>query len=126
MKFLTPSSKAALMYESKRTFKIWDYNVSHKQLLIRSPRTDGETKNIDVVFWGVEHIALETSFNGLSLRRSTSDSEHSSLVYSVGLGRVVAAGCKVLVNELEIFDSSLIYFDRDRATEEYGTVLVQG
>lgn len=112
------------MYESKRVFKIWDYNVSHKQLLIRSPRTNGEVENIDVIFWGVEHISLASSFDGLSLERGVANSETSIPVFAVGSGHVIAAGCKVLVNQLEIFDSSLVYFDRDRATEEYGAVLV--
>ena len=112
------------MYESNRSFKIWDYNVSHKQLLIRSPRTNGETENIDIVFWGVELIALETSFEGLSLQRGVAESEPSVPTFVVGSGHVRAAGCKVLVNQLEIFDSSLVYFDRDRSTEEYGAVLI--
>jgi hypothetical protein len=112
------------MYESKRSFKIWDYNVSHKQLLIRSPRTNGEVENIDLVFWGVERIELDSAFDGLSLARVARNSEDSVPVFSVGNGHVVAAGCKVLVNQLEIFDSSLVYFDRDRSVEEYGAVVV--
>jgi hypothetical protein len=113
----------AIVYESKREFKIWDYNVTHKQLLIRSPRTNRERENIDIVFWGVEQVALDTSFDGVSLQLHACDAE-SSLVFTIGIGRVRAAGCKVLANELELFDSSLVYFDRDRAAEEYGTVLV--
>ena len=113
------------MYESKRAFKVWDYNVSHKQLLIRSPRTNGEIENIDVVFWGVERIELDSSFDGLSLGRVATDSEDMVPVFSVNSGIVVAAGCKVLVNQLESFDSSLVYFDRDRSPEEYGAVLVK-
>ncbi len=126
------------MYESQRTFKVWDYNVSHKQLLLRSPLTNGEINNIDIVFWGVEFISIPTIMDGLVLRKLTmvEVKDHpitrirTSSLPLFGFGKsapldfVMAAGCKVLVNQLEIFDSSLIYADRDRVPEEYGTVLV--
>ena len=127
------------MFESKRQFKLWDYNVSHQQLLLRSPRTGNETDNIDLVFWGVKHVCLPSVLEEVSLRLATTEEvdQFSGLITtdsdipvfhveaSDGSGVVVAAGCKVLKNELEIFDSSLVYFDRDRPKDEYGVVIVQ-
>ena len=127
------------MFDSKRQFKLWDYNVSHQQLLLRSPRTGNETENLDVVFWGVKHVCLPSILEEISLRLATTDqverlsdmitTDLGIPVFQVqtsdGSGVVVAAGCKVLQNELEIFDSSLVYFDRDRPKDEYGVVIVQ-
>jgi LmbE family N-acetylglucosaminyl deacetylase len=41
------------MYESERDFKLWDYRVSHAQLLLRSPMSPDRGTNVDVQFWGV-------------------------------------------------------------------------
>lgn len=127
------------MYESKRTFKVWDYNVSHKQLLLRSPRTDGDIENIDIIFWGVEVVSIPTTFSGLSLHKLPSNELGDCLksgtqcsevpafkLESIGFhGLVRAAGCKILTNQLDIFDSSLVYADQDRPSEDFGVVLVR-
>jgi hypothetical protein len=42
---------------------------------------------------------------------------------SSGRGFVVAARCKVRENELGIFESSLMYADREWSKDEYGVVL---
>lgn len=137
-KSLTRLSEKA-MFESNRQFKLWDYNVSHQQLLLRSPRTGNETNNLDVVFWGVKHVCLPSILDELSLRLATTEEANrlSDMITtdsgvpvfrvqaSDGSGVVVADGCKVMQNELEIFDSSLVYFDRDRPKDEYGVVIVQ-
>ncbi len=127
------------MYESKRAFKLWDYNVSHKQLLLRSPHTSTEIDNVDIVFWGVEYISIPTALDTILLRKVSVKElgEHLNLqnrdlaspAFIFGNSNcvdfVLAAGCKVLVNQLEIFDSSLVYADRDRPQEEYGKVVVK-
>ena len=46
-----------------RIFRIWDYVVSHDQLLIRS--YDKEKGNIDLLFYGVEYFNCPTIFRGL-------------------------------------------------------------
>jgi hypothetical protein len=51
-----------MTFVSDRRFSLWDYNVSHKQMLLRSPKSPDLQKNIDIVMWGVEYIDLATSF----------------------------------------------------------------
>jgi hypothetical protein len=43
---------------SERNFQFWEYRVSHGQLLIRSPKPSDSDLNIDVMFFGVEYIAI--------------------------------------------------------------------
>ena len=128
------------MFESRRDFKIWDYNVSHKQLLLRSPRTGANKENIDVIFWDVEFVSIPSVMQGIAIRTATEEeqmrfvagertaSKHQTHTYRIlsesDHGFVIASGCKVLKNILEIFDSSLVYFDHDRPVEEYGDVLM--
>lgn len=110
-----------LMFKSNRTFKVWEYRVSFQQLLIRSPQSPDETTNIDLVFWGVETIRLDTLIRSIDVRATDaaairslglhasltegakafilSKAEHPSIVISLGM--------KVLENDLDIFDSSL-------------------
>jgi len=48
---------------------IWDYSVSHAQLLLRSAK-EGEAQNslnIDLVFSGVFYVELRESLNGIRL-----------------------------------------------------------
>jgi hypothetical protein len=127
-----------MLFQSDREFKFWDYNVSHKQMLVRSPRTPDLSSNIDVVFWGVEFVEIATALIGVEIELAThaqlaaiaarcKDIANRGNVYVVSSENkqygVVAAGFKVLQNTLDIFDSTLLYFGRDRPSEEYGTVL---
>ena len=59
------------IFSSDRTFQVWSYIVSHKQLIIRSPKSERFATRIDVLFKGVSHIDLDTEFNGLII--STAD-----------------------------------------------------
>jgi hypothetical protein len=56
------------IFKSNRHFTIFDFRISHGQLLLRSSKDDNNIKNIDIVFFGVRYIQLFTSFPGLSIR----------------------------------------------------------
>jgi len=126
-----------VFYRSGRVFKLWDYSVSHKQMLLRSPRTPDIKTNIDVVFWGVEFIEIATVLAGIEITAGTADHAvlaarlHDSIgtcdVYRiVSVGKrylAVAQGFQVLENVLDIFESTLVNFSADRPIEEYGVVL---
>lgn len=136
--FRTPSSERTNMYfSSDRRFKLWEYTVSHKQLLIRSPATPDISGNIDIIFWGVEYINVPSAFKGLSLNASTlADREKFKLESGVTLLSSVFClntenqrcfisdlGFKVLSNELDIFESTLAHPWSDHPVEWYGQVL---
>lgn len=125
-------------FSSDRSFQIWDYNVSHRQLLLRSPQTPEIFTNIDVAFWGVTFIDISSSLDGLSLSRAADDDFGNSRrwparpaggvdVYRLVSGgvdyRVAASGFRVLENRLDIFESSLMYPSRDLSGEQLGKVL---
>lgn len=123
------------MFNSDRRFKLWDYRVSHNQLLIRSPATPDIPTNIDVVFWGVEFVSVPTAFIGLTIERSFEGSDIRILITPSPNGEkfvvashgtqyvIVAAGCKVLENSLDIFDSSLEGFAATQSDRDLGNVL---
>jgi hypothetical protein len=56
------------IFKSNRHFTIFDFRISHGQLLLRASKDDNNIKNIDIVFFGVRYIQLFTSFLGLSIR----------------------------------------------------------
>lgn len=39
-----------------RIFQIWEYQVTHASMLIRSPRRGKDLENIDLVFTGVSYL----------------------------------------------------------------------
>jgi hypothetical protein len=55
------------------TFQVWEYQVSHGQLLIRSPKAPAtgtspeQLRNVDLVCLGVEYMAVPRAFRGLKL-----------------------------------------------------------
>jgi len=125
------------MYKSDRDFKLWDYRVSHGQLLLRSPMSPDHHTNVDIQFFGVELICLPTFMHGIRLRLSNGDErdsdarrhahEYVGKVFSCndnGDALVIAAGCRVLENTMDIIESSLfsIHYSEDRPL---GTVLAR-
>ncbi len=122
------------MFQSNRKFKVWDYRVSHKQVLIRSPQTpDNEATNVDLVFWGVELLSIPSEFDGVLMSKGdlaeivdfTPTENGDVFVIETNNRRfvIVARGCKVLENELDIFDSSLEGFAATEEGRNLGNVL---
>jgi hypothetical protein len=68
---ITRMSQAA--FESDRHFQIWKYTVSQAQLLLRSVKDDDHPTRLDVLFVGVTHLELPTSFDGLRIERTGDD-----------------------------------------------------
>ena len=127
-----------MQFGSDRTFRLWDYNISHKQLLLRSPKSPSIAMNVDVVLWGVEYINICSKLKGILIVNPSSEEvaqvgqalEGESVaprVYcflSGGRRFVVAAdGFKVLRNDLDIFESSLEYFAGTDPTRDLGEVI---
>ena len=123
------------MYESERDFKLWDYRVSHAQLLLRSPMAPDRGTNVDVQFWGVEFVRLPTVLRGIRVRGADDpEKERDALRHGFKYpGRiflldgqdealVIAAGCRVLENTIDIFESSLVSI-HDNEDRSLGTVL---
>ena len=127
-----------MFYQSDRTFRIWDYNISHKQFLLRSPRPADDAKNVDLIIWDVDYIDVATSLKGLELSLASQedlarvelaiggpvDPSRAYTLASSGRRYLVgASGFRVLENDLDIFDSSLEYFAGTDAERELGLVL---
>lgn len=125
-------------FVSDRRFRLWDYNVSHKQLLLRSPGSPDAGSNVDIVMWGVEYLDLPTSLDGVAMasasaeelgraERALGKAVDGSRVFCLVSGDrrsvVVAGGFKVLENELDPFESSLEYFAGTDPARALGTLL---
>jgi hypothetical protein len=86
-----------------RAFQLWEYQVSHGQLLIRSPKapateTSPERRtNVDLVCLGVDYMAVPRHLHGLELAQPTSEElRHLEVL----LGKAVAPdNVKVLASE---------------------------
>ncbi|MEU8782318.1 hypothetical protein [Streptomyces sp. NPDC048637] len=60
------------IYKSERDFKVWQYTVSHRRLLLRSSREEYGTR-IDILFAGVERLCVKRIYEGLTIRQGTSE-----------------------------------------------------
>jgi hypothetical protein len=102
-----------------RRFQLWEYKVSHGSLLIRSPKGPAVTRNIDLMFTGVEYVSAPRFLRGLvveyasaedhaAVQTATDGTEASRLYVLISEGRrhfVAAAGCTLDENDHDIFDS---------------------
>jgi hypothetical protein len=55
------------MFESDRTFRLWDTIISQQRLLLRSPKSEKIQRNLDVMFFGIKYLQIPTSFEGIKI-----------------------------------------------------------
>ena len=94
-----------------RKFQLWGYTVSMGQLLLRSPKAEGQPTRVDVLFQGVVAIDLPTTLNGLTVEATTADAPRGSRVFSLrtadGVVGFVTAGVVVETeDEGDYFEAS--------------------
>ena len=106
-----------------RRFQIWEYRVSHQQLLIRSPKSQDHARNLDLIFVGVDYLALPKFMDGISIvppdegemKFASAFASHVSQVIVLETGGkrhlVIAAKFRVFENDLDLFESSLESFN---------------
>lgn len=102
-----------------RRFQLWEYQVSHGSLLVRSPRGPTVARNIDLVFTGVEYLQAPRHLVGVVLehgsvedraatRTAMGGAEAGRVYVLVSEGRrhlIAAADCTIDENDRDIFDS---------------------
>ena len=59
-----------------RQFQLWEYQVSHGFLLIRSPAGPDAAKSIDIIFVGVEYLAAPRHLGEIAVSDATVDEVH--------------------------------------------------
>ena len=116
------------IFKSKRHFTIFDFDISHGQLLLRASKDDDNINNIDIIFFGTRYIQLITSLLGVSIRlandnqnlnnynslNSISDNLENHLfeINSTDESFYIGASYfKVYENELEFKETSLGLFE---------------
>lgn len=112
--------------KSNRHFQTWEYQVSHGQLLIRSPKAPATpdlpefTTNVDLVCIGVEYLAIPRLFKGLEVTTPTDEEkEHLEILLGKPLATdnirilvsqgqrfsIVALSIALVENDWDIFES---------------------
>jgi hypothetical protein len=103
-----------------RIFKFWEYQVSHRQLLIRSPKqpatinSNEQTTNIDLVFVGVDYLAIPRTFNGIAIEPAVR-SELAQLESVLGL-KIDPPMARIIVSEQRRFPvvaSNWAFYEND-------------
>jgi len=104
----------------KRVFQVWEYRVSHGQMLVRSPKSPTEEINVDIAFAGVEYMDLPRYLHELEIDEPTEADVAFAMdrlgkpverktvtVLKAGPKRhvVVAAAVKVTESDMDIFES---------------------
>src|ERR1044071_2056628 len=110
------------MTRFERTFKMWDFYITHSQLLLRSHKTVTHAKNIDIIFGDVDYVELPTILFGLEVVTAGPEDYRKAeqvmdgpvapeRVFAIkSKGRrylVVAGGMVIQENELMFRESSL-------------------
>jgi len=110
------------MQKFERSFQVWEYWVSHSQLLVRSPAEISYPRNIDITFAGVQYMELPAIMPDLELVDPLPEEQlratelvgrpvpiEQVFVLVTGGHRylVVAGGMWVAENDLPFMESSL-------------------
>lgn len=119
-----------MTFRSDHHFKLWDYDVSHNKMLLRSPASPSQSYNIDIVFLGVASLDIPTlmrsglEISGPGPSAGEGGSSHVFRIAADGQDyRVVALAYWVFKNRLDVRDSILGYLIGEGETEEMGEVL---
>ena len=123
-------------FTSDRQFRLWEFRVSHSQLLVRSPRSPDleASENIDLIFLGVDYLCLPDHMAGVHVsvgsptalaevaeRLARPISRGSNLYEVMSQGKqhlVVAAQLGVAHTTCDIMESSLVlHFSPDGDAE---------
>jgi hypothetical protein len=103
-----------------RIFQVWEYRVSHKQLLLRCPKSSDSSKNFDVMFYNVQYMDLPSVLRDLEIEQPNQSDiafAESRIGEAVSGGNVfvlksgnqryivVAGGAAVSENSMGLFES---------------------
>ena len=100
------------IFVSERRFRVCDYLLSHSQLLLRSPKTEENHFNIDLIFEDVNSMNLPITLYGLEVTNKGKSSENEIYnTYSLNSGgelfQIQAGFVLICENELELQETSL-------------------
>jgi hypothetical protein len=105
------NSNMAPILDYSRTFQMWEFLVGHRQLLLRSPKSEEHNTRIDILFKDVSEICLPTILTGLTVSvtpRSHPGAQGSEYCIKGNEyeGRVAAGSMHVHEDTLEYYDDS--------------------
>ena len=83
-----------------RRFQVWEYQVSHRQLLIRSPKAPSVLTNVDLIFLDVRFMQLPSGLDGIQLKNATSQ-EMAAIAHLIG---------EVSIDEVFVLESAARHF----------------
>lgn len=122
-----------IIFESNRSFSLFDVTTSHSQLLLRSQRNDEIMYNIDIIFFDTTYVQLCNKLNGVRIRMIDNagvidyqpvkkyldyESNHLFEIESASERYYIAASfVRVFENQLEFNESSLGFENRGRDRE---------
>jgi hypothetical protein len=122
------------VFSSERYFTMFDFLISHGQLLLRASKDEDYNINIDIIFYDVKFIQLCTSLPGLSIKLISNNkglineyvksiiSNNDNYIYEVrAKGEkyyVTASFVRVFENDLEFNETSLGVFQNRGCEKE--------
>ncbi len=126
---------SVIPFQSIRQFDIWQYAISHRQLLLRSNPSDGHDSRIEILFKGVEWLQLPSTMYGLAIATESiakyfsfvccdRDASRDSLVaYTLtskeAKGVVIASAVFIVEEDREYWEPSTLFDDgRDNSNIE--------
>ncbi len=62
-------------FNFEREFKFWFYQISHSEVIIRSPKNEDDMlyNNIDIYIGAVDYLEIPFQFNGLRIKEATQE-----------------------------------------------------
>ena len=93
-------------YKSNRNYILFDYNMSHSQLVLRSFKEDDSERNLDIIFFGVNQIKIGTNFDSINIEWEKGN-EEDDIEFIINDGKIVCSFFNVLENKFDYGETSI-------------------
>jgi len=95
-----------MKYESKRNYILFDYNMSHSQLVLRSFKKDDSDSNLDIIFFGVNQIKIGTNFDSVNIEWDRGYKE-DDIEFTINDGKISCSFFNVIENKFDFGETSV-------------------
>ncbi len=67
--------KMEILFESDKTFRVWDFHISHSRFLLRNTEiiNENEWENTDIIFGAVNYLEVIDFFEGITIVETSED-----------------------------------------------------
>ncbi len=93
-------------FKLDKEFILFDYNMSHSQLVLRSFKEDDSDTNLDIIFFCVSQIKIGTKFDSINIEWDRGNRE-DEIEFIINDGKIFCSFFNVIENKFNYAETSV-------------------